>query len=147
MTGPLRRHHRHVDVRRRRDQAVADVEAVPEEDRVARLEVGGDGVGADEALLGVRGQDHDHVGPRGHLGGRADRQSLVGGLGARLRALLQAHAHLDARVAQRKRVGVALAAVADHRDLAALDDRQVGVVVVVDVDTHGFTPINGRGWR
>ena len=46
---------------------------------------------------------------------------------------MQADAHVDTRVAQRQRVGVALAAVADDRDLAALDDRQVGVVVVEDL--------------
>ena len=37
---------------------------------------------------------------------------------------------LDAGVAQVQRVGVALGAVADDGNLAALDDRQVGVVVV-----------------
>ena len=47
-----------------------------------------------------------------------------------LRALGQPDAHVDAGVAQRQRVRVALAAVAEDGDLAALDDRQVGVVVV-----------------
>jgi hypothetical protein len=43
---------------------------------------------------------------------------------------VQTDADVDTRVTERQRVGVALAAVADDRDLAVLDDGQVGVVVV-----------------
>ena len=39
---------------------------------------------------------------------------------------------LAARVVQRQGVGVALGAVAEHGDLAGLDEAEVGVVVVVD---------------
>ena len=59
---------------------------------------------------------------------------------ARLSAALgQADAHVDARVAQVQRVGVALAAVADDGDLPALDDRQVGVVVVEHLGHGGLS--------
>src|SRR5699024_2209235 len=57
-------------------------------------------------------------------------------LGDRLRAVLQRDGDLDARVAQVHRVGVALRAVADDRDLLALDKGQIGVVVVEDLSTH-----------
>ena len=67
-------------------------------------------------------------------------QALLLGLGAAARALGQADAHVDARVAQRQRVRVPLAAVAEHGDLAALHDRQVGVVVVEDLHCHGSVP-------
>jgi hypothetical protein len=60
-------------------------------------------------------------------------------------ALGQTDLHLDPGVTQGQRVRVPLGAVADHGDLAALDDRQVGVGVVVDVDTHGSgtVPLGG----
>src|SRR3712207_6906390 len=51
-------------------------------------------------------------------------------LGPALGALGEADADVHAGVAQRQRVGVALAAVAQDGDGAPLDDRQVGVVVV-----------------
>ena len=58
------------------------------------------------------------------------------GLGHRRRALAQADAHVDARVLQVERVGVALRAVADDRDLAAGDERPIGVRLVVHVGGH-----------
>ena len=58
------------------------------------------------------------------------------GLGDRRRALAQADAHVDARVLQVQRVGVALGAVADDGHLAALDDRPIGVGLVVDGCGH-----------
>ena len=72
------------------------------------------------------------------LGRGDDAQALLLGLRLGLGALVQADADVDARVAQRQRVGVALAAVAEDRDLAALDDGQVGVVVVEQLGHCGF---------
>ena len=68
--------------------------------------------------------------------GRDHPQALVGGLCPGLRALRQADPDVDAGVAQAQRVRVALRAVADDGDLAPLDDRQVGVVVVEDLRGH-----------
>ena len=134
VAGALRRDHAHVDVARRLDVAEADVEAVPEEQRVAVVEVRLDRLAVEPALHVVGRQDHDQVG----LGGRprsgvTHPQPVLLGLGPALGALGQPDAHVDAGVAQGQRVGVTLAAVAEHGDLAALDDRQVGVVVVEDV--------------
>src|SRR5699024_7137993 len=83
----------------------------------------------------------------GVLGGGADGQTGLLGLGPRLRALLQTDAHLDAGVAQAQRVRVPLAAVADDRDLAALDDRQIRIVVVEDLDCHFRVPFVCAGLR
>ena len=130
VTRALRRDHRDVDIGRRRDQAVPDVEAVAEEQRLAGGQGRRDVLGVDLALRGVRRQDHDHVGLGRRLGRRDHAQALLLGLGPALRALRQADPDVDTGVAQRQRVRVALAAVADDGDLAALDDRQVGVVVV-----------------
>jgi hypothetical protein len=89
-------------------------------------------IGEDLRLGGVRGEQHDHVGPFGDLGGRSHDQALLFDLRPALRALAQADADVHPGVAQGKRVGVALAAVADDRDLAARDERGAGVVLVVD---------------
>jgi hypothetical protein len=109
-----------------------------EEERVAGRQVRRDRLGIDLPLGGVRRQHHDDVGPRGRLGRRHHRQALLLGLGPALRAFLQADHHVDARVAQRQRVRVALAAVPDNGDLASLDDGQVGVVVVEHLSGHDF---------
>src|SRR6185312_2107616 len=128
--------HGDVDAGRGLDVAEPDVEAVREEQRVAVLEVGLDGLGVQRPLHVVGDQDHDQVGLGGRLGGRDDPQALGLGLGAARAALGQADADVDPGVAQRQRVGVALTAVAQDGDGAPLDDRQVGVVVVEDLGGH-----------
>ena len=56
---------------------------------------------------------------------------------ARGRALAQRDGHvLDAGIAQVQRVRVALAAVADDRDLLGLDEIDVGITIVINA--HGF---------
>ncbi|BAS17472.1 hypothetical protein AHiyo8_57750 [Arthrobacter sp. Hiyo8] len=89
-----------------------------------------DGVVVDRALVLVRCQDHDDVGPFGGVGNVLDREACVLGLCDRLRAFFERDDNLDAGVAQVQRVGVALGTVADNGNLATLDDRQVCVVVV-----------------
>ena len=67
---------------------------------------------------------------------RADLDDLEAGL-LRLvpgrAALAQADRHLDARVVQVLRVRVPLRAVADDRDLLPLDQRKIGVLLVIDL--------------
>src|SRR5690606_21883036 len=135
---PLRRHHRDVDVGRRLDEAVADVEAVAEEQGVALLQVRRDLLGVDLPLLGVGRQDHDQVGFLDRLSGRQHPQAFFLGLGLGLGALVQTDADVDTGVPQAQGVGVALAAVTDDRDLAALHDAQIGVRLVEDFSCHGF---------
>ena len=86
--------------------------------------------GVDRALHLVGRQDDDEVGLLDGVRHVEHAQALGLGLGAGLRALGEPDAHVDPGVAQVQRVGVALAAVSDDRDLAVLDDGQVGVVVV-----------------
>ena len=109
-----------------------------EEQCVAVLEVRLDVLGEDLGLGGVRGQQHDHVGPLGGLRVGLDLEAgfarLVGGLGA----FAQADDHLDAGFAQVLRVGVALGTVSDDGDLLALDQGQVCIVVVEHVDCHVY---------
>jgi hypothetical protein len=131
--------HADVDVRRGLDEAVADVEAVAEEQRVAVLEVVLHGLLVDRRLQRVRHQHHDHVGLGGRLGRGDHAHALLLGPDTGLRAFVQADADVHARVTQRQRVGMALAAVPEDRDFAALDDGQVGVVVVEQLGHWGLS--------
>ena len=117
-----------------------------EEQRVAVDQVGLDGLGVEPALDRVRREHHDEVGLLAGLERRDDPQPLAPRPSlAALGALGQPDPHVDAGVAQRQRVRVALAAVAEHGHVAALDDGQVGVVVVVQLG-HGSLFCCGR-WR
>lgn len=93
----------------------------------------------DGALVLVRREDHDQVGPVGGVGDALDLEAVVLGLGGRLRPLLQRDDDLDAGVAEVLRVRVALRAVADDRDLLGLDDGEVGVGVVDELG-HVVSP-------
>ena len=63
---------------------------------------------------------------------RHDAQPVLLGDGAALRALGETDADVDAGVAERQRVRVSLAAVANDRDAAAGEAGEVGVGVVVE---------------
>jgi hypothetical protein len=130
VAGGLRGDQDDVNAFRGLDVAEADVEAVGEGQGLARGQLVLDGVGVDRALVLVRRQDHDDVGPLGGVGNVLDREACVLGLGDGLGAFLKRDDNLDTGIAQVLRVGVALGAVADNGYLAALDDRQVCVVVV-----------------
>ena len=78
----------------------------------------------------VGDEDHDQVGFLARLGGRGDPQAVVGGLLPALGAFGQADPHVHAGIAERERVRVPLAAVPEDGDVPALDDGQVGAVVV-----------------
>jgi hypothetical protein len=84
-------------------------------------------------------EDHDQVGLLRGLARGEDAQALGLGLVAALRPGLQPDPDVDAGVAQGQRVGVALAALADHRDVLALDQAQVGVVVVEHLSHWGLS--------
>ena len=122
----------------RGDVAEADVEAVAEDQGVALGEVRLDLLGVELPLVLVGREDHDDVGLLGRLRRRDDAQALGLGLGAALGARLQADADVDARVAQAQRVRVALAAVAEDGHVLALDQGQVGVVVVEHLSHWGL---------
>ena len=80
MAGTLRRDHRHVDTVGRLDLPESDVEAVREEDRVAPVEMGGDVLLVDVALLGVGQQHHDEVGLGRRLVDRHDPETRASAL-------------------------------------------------------------------
>jgi hypothetical protein len=90
-------------------------------------------LGVQIALALVGGQHHDHVRPFGGL--RRVHHLDAGGLrlggtgGARAQ---RDHEILHAGILQVERVRVALAAIADDRDLFALDQVNVGVPVIIN---------------
>ena len=138
VAGALGGDHPDVDALGRGDPAVADVEAVGEQDERARLQVRGDLRVPGRLLGGVGDRDHDDVGS-GH--GRARVEHPEAGLlgdRAALRRRRQADDDADARLAQVQRVGVALAAEADDRDGLAGERRRVRVRVVVHLRRHRF---------
>src|SRR5215469_15046806 len=100
MPGRFGSDHRNVDGGRRLDSAKANVEAVREHQRFARLEVWLDGVVIELRLLGVRSENHDDVGPGGGLGGRVDGQAFFFRFGAGGARFWKADADGDATVTQ-----------------------------------------------
>ena len=150
VAGRLGRDHPHVEVGARHDLAVVHVEAVRERQRRALLDVGLDVVLVDGGDLLVGQQDHDDVGGLHGVGDFGDLQAGLLGLGPGSAALAQADRDLDAAVVQVLRVRMALRAVADDGDVLALDQAQVGVLVVVNL--HGillreFNSSAGSGLR
>jgi hypothetical protein len=115
--------HDDVHVGRRLDEAVPDVQAVGEEQRVALDEGRRDRLRVHLALEGVRDEDHHQVGLLTRLGGGEDAQAIAFRLLPALRPGLQADPDVHARVPQRQRVRVPLAAVAEDGDVPLLDQR------------------------
>ena len=133
----FRRDHADVEIGARLDQVEVDVEAVREHQRRALLHVGLKVVLVDVALQLVGRQHHDDVGPLGRLGDFHHLEAGALGLLGRGRALAQRDGHvLDAAILEVQRVRVTLAAVADDRDLLALDEIDVGITIVINA--HGF---------
>ena len=79
MSGSLGSDHGHIDVFRRMDRAVADVEAMRKHEHLARSQIRRNLLLVDLRLCGIRSKQHDHVGPsRGiaigfHRKARGDR--------------------------------------------------------------------------
>jgi hypothetical protein len=132
----LGRHHEDVHALGRMDHAEVDVEAVGDRQVVAGLQVrlhvfAVDGRGA---LVGER--HHHDVGLARGLGRSEDPQPGRLGLGPGRRFLAQPHHDVDTGRREVLGVGVALAAIAEHRDGATLEPPQIGILVVVDLQCH-----------
>src|SRR5208283_4556392 len=120
MTRGFGRDHADVHSRRTLDGPEANVKAVGEHQRLARLQVGLDIAVIDLRLLGVGREDHDGVGPRRRIAHREHLQP--GSLGAfpRTAARLQPDTDINTTVTQVQRVRMALRSVADYGDLRGL---------------------------
>ncbi len=78
-------------------------------------------------------QDHDDVGILDGLGDFVDLETGLLGLFPRHAALAQANGDLDPGILQVLRVRMTLRAITNDGDLLALDERQVGVLVVINL--------------
>ena len=129
-----------VDVGLRHNLVEAHREPVAHEQRVARGQVRGDVLVEDRLVLRVRAQEHDQVGFG--CGGchRQHPQARRLRLGHGRRVLPKADAHVDARLLEVERMGMALRAVPDDGDLAPGDEGGIGILVVVHVGHQSSLP-------
>ena len=145
VAGALGRDHADVDAGRRHDLLEVDREAVGEEQQVARRDPVGDLGLPDLGLLLVGQQDHHDVAAAGGFGDVEHLEAGRLGLGAAGGVRAQADDDVDAGVLQVEGVGVALGAVAEDGDGLALEQGEVGVLVVEDVVcAHGRQASGGR---
>ena len=139
MARRFRSNHGDVHLWRRCNRAVMDVEAVGKHQHLARAKVRRYTMLVDGGLAGIGREHHDNVGPgrRGRHSGHGE----PGGFRFRPRGagIAQTHAHSHSAVFQIQGVRVTLRAVADHRDLFRLNERQVRGRVVMN-RCHLFLP-------
>ena len=115
------------------DVAVANVEAVREQQGRTLLEVGGNLLGVHVALHLVGKQDRNDIALGHGLGDVLDRQSGRLGLRPRGGPGAQADDHVNSGILQVERVRMTLRAVTDNGNLLGLDQRQVCAVVIDDL--------------
>src|SRR5215469_15389298 len=133
VTRSLRGDHADVHAGGWGDELVADVQPVGEEQGVALDQAGRDRLRVECALYVIGREDHDQVRLLAGLLRGQHRQPLTRGGGPAARAVRQAYPDVHAGVTQGQRMGVSLAAVAQHRHVPVLDDSQVGLVVIENV--------------
>ena len=119
--------------------AVADVEAVREEEGGAFLQVGGDLLGVDVALDLVGQQHGDDVALGDGLGHVLDLEASGLSLGPRGGTGAQADDHVNSGILQVQRVSVTLRTVTNDGNLLGLDQRQVCAVIVDDLCHFHFS--------
>ena len=131
VTGRLRRDHGDVDVRADGDRPEADVEAVREHQHVAWSQIRLDFLAVHLALRRVGDEDHHDVSPFRDVGHVAHGQAR--GLRPRARPARRRkpHLHANAAVLQVQCMRVPLRSVANHRNFAIANQRQIRVVVVI----------------
>ena len=137
MAGAFRGDEGRVDPFRRNDLAEVDVEPVRTQQQVPFLQVRADVGPEDVPLHFVGQQDVDDVGRLGGFGRGQRLEAVLDGQVVIRAPFSLADDHLAAAVAEVLRLGVPLAAVAQDGDRLVLEQRQVGVVVVVNFRGHG----------
>ena len=112
------------------------VEPVRADQHVARRQVVANLAPKNLALNFVGQEDGDDVGLLGGLGGRDGLEPVLDGLLVIGRARQFGHDHVAAAVAEVLGVAVPLRAVAQNGDGLVLQQRDIGVFVVVDFGGH-----------
>src|SRR5574343_887765 len=132
VAGTLRSDHDHVEVGARHDLVVMHIETVGKSQRGALLDVRLNVVLVDFGNVFVRQKDHDEVSGGNGILDFGNIATSPFGLGPGGTALAQANRDVDAGVAQVLRMGMALGTVTNDGDLIALDQGEVGVLVVIN---------------
>ena len=109
-----------------------------ESERVASMQVRSDVLLVNLRLQLIGNKNHDDIGFFGSLVLEHDLQASFFSLCPALGALAQTNANVDARVHEVERMGVALRAITDNRNLLTLDDLGVHVIFVIDSNSHEF---------
>ena len=133
VAGRLGRDHGHVDILRRDDLAEVDIEAMREHEGLSGLQVRGDLLLVDGALMVVGDQDHHDVGGLAGFGRGHDVET--GRLGfVPVGAAGDVGNHdVDSGIPEVESVGMALAAVADDGYRAALERTQISIFFVITI--------------
>ena len=109
-----------------------------ESERIASMQVRGNVLLVNLGLQLVGNKNHDDVSFLGSLVLEHDLQTSFFSLSPALGAFAQANANVDARVHEVERMGMALRAITNNRNLLTLDDFGVHVIFVIDSNSHGF---------
>ena len=115
-----------------------DVEAVREGECRALLDVRLDFGFINRGDVLVGHEHHHQIGAFHGIGDRCNLEPRLLRLVPRRATRTQTDGHLHAGIVEILRVRVALRAVADDRDLLALDQRQVGVFFIIDFHCDSF---------
>ena len=147
MTGALRGHEQNIVARGSLDLAEVKVEAVARHQHGTLLQVWLDRRLIDVALQFVGQEDVDDVGLLDGLLDAHRREAVA--LGKLVVGATRPLGHDDgqAAVAEVLGLGVSLRAIADDGDGLACKGLQVGVGIVIDRGSQGFTPIWESGSR
>ena len=132
MAGTFRRHHDDIQIGTRHHLVIVDVEAVGEGQRGAFLDVRLDILVIHSRDVLVRQQHHHDIGSLDRLGNFLNLDPGLLDLAPGSAALTQANRDLDAGISQILSVGMALGAVTNDGDLLALDQREIGVLVIIN---------------
>ncbi len=133
---PLGGDERTIDPVRRHHLPEVDVEPVRAKQEVARAQLRLDLMGVDVGLNFIRQEDVDEITCMGRVGGRHRFEPITHRRLVVRRARPLTDDDLTARIAQVLGLGMSLAAVADHRDRLAFEQREVGILVVVHFGSH-----------
>ena len=140
VAGTLRGDQPDVDVAGRVDPPEMDVEAVGEQDELAGPEMGRDLRVVDGLLAGVGDEDHHGVRGLDRVGHVGDPQTGLLGERPALRSGRQPDDHLNPRLVEVQRMGMALRPVADDRNGLSAKRRRVRIIVVVHARGHRCGP-------
>ena len=130
VAGAFGRNHRHVHISRRLNQAKVDVEAVGKHQHIAGLQVGGNVFLIHFGLLFIVNQNHNNISLFGGFGRIINRKALSLRLGPGFAALVQTDNNLTTGIFQVFGVRMALGAIADNRNLLALQFCQITIFLI-----------------